>query len=50
MEAKAADSAMRVSARETSNAIFASVLENAYEGIVVTDAGGRVLYAIRHAS
>ncbi len=36
---------LRVSARGTSNAIFASVLENAYEGIVVTDAGGRVLYA-----
>ena len=36
---------LRVSARGTSNEIFGSVLENAYEGIVVTDAGGRVLYA-----
>jgi len=36
---------LRVSARGTSNAIFGSVLENAYEGIVVTDTAGRVLYA-----
>jgi two-component system, cell cycle sensor histidine kinase and response regulator CckA len=36
---------LRVSPRGSSDAIFGDVLENAYEGIVVTDAGGRVLYA-----
>ena len=36
---------LRVSGRGASDAILADVLENAYEGTVVTDAGGRVLYA-----
>src|SRR5205807_5249371 len=36
---------LRVSGRDASGKIFENVLQNAYEGIVVTDAGGRVLYA-----
>src|SRR6202035_473953 len=36
---------LRVSARADSNVILANVVENAYEGIVVTDANGRVLYS-----
>src|SRR5579862_74824 len=36
---------LRVSVKGSENSIFENVLANAYEGIVVTDAGGRVLYA-----
>src|SRR5215467_8196451 len=36
---------LRISGRETSNSTLEHVIEHAPEGIVVTDANGRVLYA-----